>query len=641
MCGICGAVGTFDRGHVESMLARIAHRGPDDQGVYVSDPAPNGNAGALGHRRLSIIDLSSAGHQPMTDASERYWLTFNGEIYNYRALREELRSLGHEFVSGSDSETILYAYREWGVECVEHFNGMFAFAIWDAERRELFAARDRLGIKPFYWTMLDGVDGGPRGFAFASEIKAFLDLPGFDRAFDHEALHQYLTFLWVPDPRTIFSSVKKLRPGHRMIVRAGDPEPQIEEFWDVRFDVDRSTPEREWGDRLLEGLGRAVDRRLIADVPLGAFLSGGVDSSLIVGLMTERMDRSVQTYTIGFRDEDLKHDIQEDDVVWARKIAKLFGTDASERILEPDVMDLLPRLVYSMDEPVADPAIVTSFLICREARESLTVLLSGMGGDELFAGYPRHKAMRIAGLYNAVPAGVSSSIVGRLPASRPGPLNAPLRNLKKLAKSAALPWTDRYLGFGTYFTDAEKSRLYAPAMRERTEGLDAYSEHRRHLSRVAAEDPLNQLLYLDLKTFLPCLNLTYTDKTSMAVALEARVPFLDHEFVALAGQMPPELKLKGLKSKYVLKKAAERYLPRDVVWRKKAGFRAPVRAWLANELRPMVEDLLSPERVARRGLFDYAEVRRIVDDNLSGREDNSLKVYQLLTLELWHEAFLS
>lgn len=641
MCGICGAVGTFGREHLDVMLSRIAHRGPDNEGVYISGPTTDGSVGALGHRRLSIIDLSPAGNQPMADAAGRYWLTFNGEVYNYRELRDELRSLGHEFVSGSDSETIVYAYREWGRECVEHFNGMFALAIWDAEKQELFAARDRLGIKPFYWTMLDGKNGGPRGFAFASEFKAFLDLPGFDRSFDYEALHQYLTFLWVPDPLTIFQSVKKLRPGHRLFFRPGDIEPEIEEFWDVRFDVDRTTTEAEWRDRLLEGLGRAVDRRLIADVPLGAFLSGGVDSSLIVALMTERMDRSVQTYTIGFRDEDLRHDIQEDDVVWARKVAGLFDTDASERILEPDVMDLLPKLVYSMDEPVADPAIVTSFLICREARETLTVLLSGMGGDELFAGYPRQKAMRLAGYYNAVPAGVSGPLVNRLPASRPGRLNAPLRNLKKLAKSAALPWTERYLGFGTYFTDTEKARLYTPGLRERSADFDAYSEHRRHLSRVAAEDPLNQLLYLDLKTFLPCLNLTYTDKTSMAVALEARVPFLDHEFVALAGRMPPELKLKGLKSKYVLKQAAEKHLPCDVVWRKKAGFRAPVRAWLANELKPMVEDLLSPERVAKRGLFEYSEVRRIIDDNLSGREDNSLKVYQLLTLELWHEAFLS
>jgi asparagine synthase (glutamine-hydrolysing) len=384
----------------------------------------------------------------------------------------------------------------------------------------------------------------------------------------------------------------------------------------------------------------AVERRMVADVPLGAFLSGGVDSSLIVALMAGLDERPVQTYTIGFREEDLRHDVQGDDVVWARRVADLFKTDASERILEPNVMDLLPKLVYHMDEPTADPAIVTSYLICREARETLTVLLGGVGGDELFAGYPRQKAMRLASVYNALPRSLVQPVVDRLPASRPGPLNAPLRNLKKMARSAALPWTDRYLGFGTYFSDDEKRRLYSPAMREATEGLDAYAEHRRHLARVAGEHPLNQLLYLDLKTFLPCLNLTYTDKTSMAASLEARVPFLDPEVVDLAGRIPPDLKLRGMRAKYILKRAAEGLLPRDVVWRRKAGFRAPVRAWLVGELREMVEDLLSPERVARRGLFDYSEVRRVVDDNLSGREDNSLKVYQLLTLELWHDAFV-
>jgi asparagine synthase (glutamine-hydrolysing) len=634
MCGICGLVGDADRARVEGMLARIAHRGPDDEGVYVSPPGPTGARAALGHRRLSIIDLSPAGHQPMPDASRRLWLTYNGEIYNFRELRAELRARGHEFASGTDSEVILYAYREWGTDCLRRFNGMFAFAIWDEERRTLFAARDRLGIKPFYWTRT------PDGFAFASEVKAFLDLPGFERALDLEGLHQYLTFLWVPDPKTVFRGVRKLAPGHFLLYAEGDDEPRIEEYWDVPFAVDRATPALDWRERLLEGLGRAVERRLIADVPLGAFLSGGVDSSLIVALMTERMDRPVQTYTIGFREEDLRHDIQGDDVRYARQVAELFKTDASERVLEPDVMDLLPKLVYAMDEPTADPAIVTSYLICREARQTLTVLLSGIGGDELFAGYPRQKAMRVAGFYNALPRALVQPIVDHLPGARPGRLNAPFRNIKKMAKSAALPWSERYLGFSTYFTDAEKQRLYAPALREATAGLDAYSEHRRHLGRVTGEHPLNQLLYLDLKTFLPCLNLTYTDKTSMAVALEARVPFLDHEFVALAGRMPPELKLRGLRAKYILKRSAESLLPREVVWRKKVGFRAPVRAWLAGELRGLVEDLLSPERVARRGLFEYREIRRLIDDSLTGREDNALKVYQLLTLELWHEAFI-
>jgi asparagine synthase (glutamine-hydrolysing) len=634
MCGICGFVGHADRTTVERMIPRIAHRGPDDQGVWESEPGPEGTRAVLGHLRLSIIDLSPAGHQPMTDASGRLWLTFNGEIYNYRELREELRGKGYEFVSSSDSEVILYAYREWGAECLTRFNGMFAFAIWDDERRELFVARDRFGEKPLYWTMLRD------GLAFASEVKAFLDLPGFAAEIDLEGLHQYLTFIWVPDPNTIFKGVRKLPPAHYLVYREGDAEPHVEEYWDARFDVDTATTEAEWRERLLETMSRAVERRMIADVPLGAFLSGGVDSSLIVGLMAEKSERPVQTYTIGFREEDLRYDVQGDDVVWARRVAELFKTDASERILEPDVMDLLPKLVYHMDEPTADPAIVTSYLICREARETLTVLLGGVGGDELFAGYPRQKAMRLANVYNALPRSLVQPVVDRLPASHPGPLNAPLRNLKKMARSAALPWTERYLGFGTYYSDEEKQRLYTPGLREATADLDAYAHHRRHLARVAGEHPLNQLLYLDLKTFLPCLNLSYTDKTSMAVSLEARVPFLDPEVVDLAGQVPPELKLRGMKSKYILKRSAEALLPRDVVWRKKVGFKAPVRAWLVGPLRDMVEDLLSPERVARRGLFEYSEVRRVVDDNLAGREDNALKVYQLLTLELWHEAFL-
>ncbi len=296
MCGICGIVGSAERAHLDAMIARIAHRGPDDRGVYESERGPDGSRVLLGHLRLAIIDLSPGGHQPMPDASGRYWLTYNGEIYNYRSIREELQSCGYRFSSESDTEVIVSAYAEWGPECLTRFNGMFALAIWDTQERTLFAARDRLGIKPFYWTLL------PEGFAFASEVKAFLDLPGFNAELDPEALHQYLTFLWVPDPKTAFRGVSKLRPGHYLIYHEGDAEPQIEEFWDAPFAIDRATTEPEWRERILDQLGKAVDRRLIADVPLGAFLSGGVDSSLIVGLMTERMDRAVQTYTIGFRE---------------------------------------------------------------------------------------------------------------------------------------------------------------------------------------------------------------------------------------------------------------------------------------------------------------------------------------------------
>jgi len=379
-------------------------------------------------------------------------------------------------------------------------------------------------------------------------------------------------------------------------------------------------------------------------VPLGSFLSGGVDSSVIVALMDRHSDgRRVSTYTIGIEREDLRYDIIPDDARWARRVGSLFETDYHEIMLRPDVAELLPKLVYHLEIPVIDMAI-SSYLVSRAARQTLTVLLSGMGGDEVFAGYPRQLAMNIAGPFDAVPQALRRPLMGALahalPGGRPGRFTAPLRNTKKFARSAALDFENRYLGYGTYFTDQAKQSLYTEEMREATRGMDAYREHRRYFARARNAAPLNRLLYVDLKTFLPCLNLDYTDKTSMATTLEVRVPFLNHELVELAARMPPRLKLRGLKRKYILKRAAEKLLPHDVVWRKKAGFGAPIRAWLRGPLRPLVEDLLSEETVRRRGLFRPTEVRRIIDANLSGREDYSLQVLHLLTLEMWHRTFI-
>jgi asparagine synthase (glutamine-hydrolysing) len=636
MCGICGVFGQADEQLIKGMLARIAHRGPDDEGVFVAETSTNERVG-LGHRRLSIIDLSPAGHEPMPDASGQIWLTFNGEIYNFKQLRRELESLGHSFRSETDAEVILYAYREWGSHCLSRFNGMFAFAIWDSRDETLLLARDRLGIKPLYYA------DTPAGFAFASEIKALLAIPDFDREVDLAALDQFMTFLWTPDPKTAFRGVSKLPPGHYMVRRNGRSD--IFQYWDIAFDEDDSIAEAEWVERLREQITRSVRGQMISDVPLGAFLSGGIDSSTIVALMcgaaTEKVTtQKVTTYTFGFRQEDLRYDILEDDVKYARLVGREFGTDYREEYLEPAVMELLPKLVYHMDEPVADPAIITSFLICRAARERLTVLLSGMGGDEVFAGYPRHTAVKIAEAYNLIPTFLSGPVVRALPGARPGKLTALFRNTKKLAKSAALPERERYLGFGTYFTEEEKRELYSSSMRASSAGFDPYSEHQKYFDRVAGEDFINQMLYIDLKTFLPCLNLAYTDKTSMASSMEVRVPLLDHELIEMAARMPARLKLKGLTGKYILKRAAERWLPREIIHRKKAGFSAPVRAWLVRDLREMVEDLLSESNIERRGYFDYPSVRRLIDENLSGREDNSLKVFQLLTLELWHRAFI-
>jgi asparagine synthase (glutamine-hydrolysing) len=631
MCGICGVVGRADEQLIKNMLARIAHRGPDDEGIHIAETSTAQRV-ALGHRRLSIIDLSPAGHEPMTDMSGQIWLTYNGEIYNFLDLRRELEGRGHRFRSDSDAEVVIYAYREWGRDFLSRLNGMFAFALWDSRDESLMIARDRLGIKPLYYMET------PAGFAFSSEIKAILAIPGVEREVDVESLNQFLTFLWVPDPKTIFRGIYKLPPAHYLIYKDGRAETF--EYWDVKFEEDNALSEGEWIEAVREQIARSVESQMIADVPLGAFLSGGIDSSTIVALMTGIADQKVTTYTFGFRSEDLRYDILEDDVKYAREVGKLFDTDYREAFLEPQVMDLLPKLVYHLDEPVADPAVITSYLICRAAREKLTVLLSGMGGDEVFAGYPRHLAVKLAEYYNLIPSFLSRPVVAALPGAKPGKFTALFRNTKKLARSAALPARERYLGFGTYFSENEKQNLYSSDLAQTASRFDPFQEHKKYFNRVAHEDFINQMLYIDLKTFLPCLNLTYTDKTSMASSLEVRVPLLDHELIEMAARVPARLKLKGLTRKYILKRAAEKWLPREIVYRKKAGFSAPVRAWLVRDLRDWVEDLLSESNIKQRGYFDYIAVRRLIDDNLSGREDNSLKIFQLLTLELWHKQFI-
>jgi asparagine synthase (glutamine-hydrolysing) len=642
MCGIAGIIGIDIEARMGAMLESLAHRGRDDEGVWTNASADQrGRRVTFGHRRLSIIDVSAAGHQPMLSEDGRFALTFNGEIYNYRELRPQLEAKGHRFRTDTDTEVLLTAFAEWGDECLPRLNGMFAFAIWDEHERTLTLARDRLGIKPLYYAQAQ--TGDADAFLFASEAKAILASGLVKAALDIEGLNQYLTFLWTPDPFTLFQGIRKLAPAHVLTLREGQLTER--EWWDVSFDeIEEGVSEECWRERVLETLDRVVRMEMVADVPLGSFLSGGIDSSVITALMKNHSDgRRVSTYTIGIEADDLRYDIIPDDVVWARRVGQLLDTDYHETMLVPDVAELLPKLIYHMDAPVIDMAI-PSYLVSRAAREELTVLLSGMGGDEVFAGYPRKLAMKIAGLLDPVPGFVRRPLIGAmaaaLPGGLPGRLTAPLRNAKKFARSAALEFEDRYLGYGTYFTDGAKEQLYTDEMREATRNMDAYREHRRYFARVRHAAPLNQLLYVDLKTFLPCLNLETTDKTSMAATLEVRVPLLNHELVEMAARMPPDLKLRGLKRKYIFKRAAEKLLPRDVVWRKKAGFGAPIRSWLRGPLRPLVEDLLSEETVKRRGLFRPKEVRRIIAANLSGREDYNLQVFQLMTLELWQRIFI-
>ena len=647
MCGIAGLIETQTRGRIEAMLKAIEHRGRDDEGIWTSDVIDEmGRRACLGHRRLSIIDTSAAGHQPMLSPDGRFVLTYNGELYNYRELRRELQSKGHEFQTACDTEVLLAAFAEWGENCLPRLNGMFAFAIWDERERTLTLARDALGIKPLYYAVVPEAGGAGASLVFASEIKSILASGLVEPALDVEGLHQQLTFLWTPDPQTLFQGVKSLPPAHLLTFRRGDDAPQVREWWDVSFaEVDEGRTEEWWRERLLETLDRAVQMEMVSDVPLGSFLSGGLDSSTLLAMMSRHSaGRRVSTYTIGMRAEDLRYDIIPDDARWARRVSQLFATDYHEIMLQPDVASLLPMLVRHMEMPVIDMAI-SSYLVSARARETLTVMLSGMGGDELFAGYPRQMAMQLAGALDylmpqALRRPLMRAVAETLPGGMPGLLTAPLRNAKKFARSAALDFESRYLGYGTYFNETAKQQLYGERLRAETRELDAYAHHRRYLRRAASAAPLNRILYLDLKTFLPCLNLAYTDKTSMAATLEVRVPLLNRELVELSARVPPRLKLRGLKRKYILKRAAEQLLPKDVVWRPKAGFSAPIRAWLRAPLRPLVDELLSEETVKRRGLFRPEEVRRIISANQTGREDYNQQVLQLLTLEIWHRIFI-
>ena len=620
------------------MLDSIEHRGRDDQGVWVSDPIDDsGKRACIGHRRLAIIDPTPAGHEPMFSPESRFVLTFNGEIYNYRELREQLRPLGHQFKTDCDAEVLLAAIAEWGWQAISRLNGMFAFAVWDNRERTLTLVRDHVGIKPLYYA------NTPEAFIFGSEIKAILASKLIAPRVNPEALHQFLTFLWAPDPNTLFDGVKTVPPGHYLQFTNGDLK--LTQWWDASFEeIDDRRSDGWWQEEVLGTLDRVVKMEMVADVPLGAFLSGGIDSSGIVAMMDRHSDgQKISTYTAGIKSEDLRYDIIPDDVRWARRVNEQLQTDYHEIILQPPVAELLPKLVHHMEEPPIDMAI-PSYLISGAARETLKVMLSGMGGDEVFAGYPRQMAMKLAAAFDPVPSllrrPLMKTVAGVLPGGLPGRLTAPLRNAKKFARSAAFDFEDRYLGYGTYFNNQLKHQLYTDEWRERTREYDPYATHRQYFARVADAAPLNRLLYVDLKTFLPCLNLITTDKTSMAANLEVRVPFLNREMIEMAARMPPRLKLRGLTRKYVLKRALETVLPKDVVWRKKAGFGAPIRSWLRGPLRPLVDDLLSEESVNRRGLFRPAEVKRVIDANFSGREDYNLQVFQLLGLELWHRHFI-
>ena len=642
MCGISGVANCGNRETLARMTAVQAHRGPDDSGVW-EHRSPDGSYLGLGSRRLAILDLSAGGHMPMWNEDRSIAITYNGEIYNYAELRSELQSKGHRFRSQTDTEVLLRLYEVEGPDCVGRLNGMFAFGICDLRSGTplLFMARDHFGIKPFYyWHQANRL-------AFASEIKALLEVPGIEPELDFEALHQFLTFLWTPDPKTMFRGVLKLPAGHYAIFRSG--QLNLTRYWDLTFppvDAEYPRSERDLAVEIRERFQRSVKSQMVSDVPVGAFLSAGLDSSSIVAMMTGATEQPIRTYTITFPRKYRAGESTLDDPAVAARLANHLGCENQQIVVEPDVAELLPRLSWHMDEPTADPALITAYLVCREARKQSTVLLSGVGGDELFAGYRKHSAHVWAEAYTAIPSAARDRVaqaIQRLPSLRGTWLKGRMRLLKKMARSASLSAAERFVMNCTYLDANQKSALYTSAVRREIEHYDPAVRHRASFNEVRHADFLNQMLYLDSKIFMASLNLTYNDKMSMASSVEVRVPFLDRtlaEFVAW--NVPPQLKLKGVfhpTTKHIFRKAMRNVLPSEVLRQPKAGFAAPVDYWLANDLREMADDLLSETQVRRRGLLRPEVVRGFVEQHRTGAQDWSMQIWQFLTLELWMRNF--
>jgi len=643
MCGIAGLANCGDREVLARMAHTQAHRGPDDSGLW-ERTFPDGSYVGLGSRRLAILDLSADGHMPMCNEDRTVWITYNGEIYNFADLRRELQGKGHHFASNTDTEVVIHLYEQEGENCVQRLNGMFAFAICDLRsgKPELFLARDHFGVKPFYYAHRG------RKLAFASEVKALLHVPEIEAEIDLESLHQYLTFLWVPDPKTMFQGIYKLPAGHCATFRNG--ELKIRQYWDLRFpraDATYARSEADLAHEVRERFQQSVAAQMVSDVPIGAFLSAGLDSSSIVAMMCRATNQPVKTYTITFPRKYRVGETTLDDPNVPARLARQLGCENQQIVVEPDVAELLPRLTWHMDEPTADPAIIPAYLVCREARKQATVLLSGVGGDELFAGYRKHAAHRWAQAYRQMPGVLRSGIeasVNALPGFRGSGMKGSVRLAKKMARSASLEPEDRFIRNCTYLDAEQRMSLYTAEIQDQLRGADPAVRHHLSFDTVRDADFLNQMLYLDTKIFMVSLNLNYNDKMSMASSVEVRVPFLDRELAEFAAwNIPPHLKLKGFfrpATKHIFRKAMQNVLPAEVLRQPKAGFAAPVDYWLANDLKEMVDDLLSDTNIRKRGLFRPEAMRRFVDEQRRGAEDWSMQIWQFLTLENWMRIFL-
>jgi asparagine synthase (glutamine-hydrolysing) len=622
MCGITGIFDTrgrrdIDRALLQRMNDSQFHRGPVEGDIHVEPGL------GFGHRRLSIIALE-AGLQPLFNEDETVALVFNGEIYNYRELREQLIGLGHTFRTPSDSETIVHAWEQWGEECVTHLRGMFAFAIWDRNRQTLFLARDRLGIKPLHYCFLpDGL------FLFGSELKSILAAPGLSRELDPRAVEDFFAYGYVPEPRTIFKHAFKLSPGHSVTLRVGQPAPRPRQYWDVPFAAHAPMAEDEFAHELIERLRESVQSHLMADVPLGAFLSGGVDSSAIVAMMAGGSSEPVTTCSIGFKDRDY------DESAYAEQVARQYRTRHQTDIVDPNDYGLVDTLAGLYDEPYADSSAIPTYRVCELARKRVTVALSGDGGDENFAGYRRYRAgMAEQRVRSALPAGLAGPVFGFLGSIYPKADWAPkVLRAKTTFEALSRDLVDGYFHNASVLPDRVRDQLFSSRFRNELQGYRAIEVMRSHAANSPTDDPLSMMQYLDMKTYLPGDILTKVDRASMAHALEVRVPLLDHRFVEWASGVPSSLKLKGGEGKHIFKKSLEPHLSHDILYRRKMGFSIPLSQWLRGPLREHVRKAVHNEALLDTGIFNGKHLRLLADQHQAGLHDHALPLWSVLMFD--------
>jgi len=627
MCGICGVLYTekdryVNRSVVSEMCDTITHRGPDDVGIWVDK-----NVG-MGMRRLSIIDLNT-GKQPISNEDDTVWIVFNGEIYNHLELRRDLIAHGHKFKTMTDTEAILHAYEEYGEDCASKLNGMFAFAIYDLRANKLFIARDRIGIKPLYYYY------DHNKLIFGSELKAILKADEIPKRIDLQALDNFLTFEYIPAPLSILQDVKKLLPGHSLTL--SNNGLKIKKYWELNFSLNGMV-EGEIKQNIRELLADSVKIRLMSDVPLGAFLSGGIDSSSIVALMSQVMEQPVKTFSIGFEDSTYN------ELNYARLIAKTFNTEHHEFIIKPNAVELTENLIHFLDEPFGDFSIFPTYLVSKMAREYVTVVLSGDGGDELFAGYDPYIADRYYKTYSRIPALLRSKLIPDLAEMiPPSPKKKGLINkIKRFVEGTKLPEDLRHTRWMIFMLEHEKDLLYNKDMKSGLIEKDSYKFIRNYFSNIKylQDDQTSQQLYVDIKTYLVDDILVKVDRMSMATSLEARVPFLDHRFVELSARIPSDMKLRNKQTKYILKKAMEDLLPHDILYRGKEGFSIPIKNWLKSDLKPMMTDVLAADKIKREGFFNVDYIEKLISEHLKGTRNHSHRLWALMMFEKWFDIYM-